>query len=189
MSIGILRAGLLGGLAAFVGFTLPSATALTVAAIVLHSVGVGTLNILNGLKVVAVAVVAQAVWGMAKNLAPDRPRATIAVAAAAGALLLPTSWGQVAVIAVAAVIGWRFLRSEQTQTGPGGEAPVPRWLGVCAWAVFFVLLIGLPMATWSSWAKRMIWRSLEIRGRRFGSAVVLVLSACTVTSSRTPSPA
>ena len=146
MSIGILRAGLPGGLVAWLGFTLPSAIALTVAAIALRGVDGDTVRLLHGLKVVAVAVVAQAVWGMAKNLAPDRPRATIAIAAAAAVLLLPTSIGQVAVIGIAALIGWRFLRSGQVAGGPGGSVPIPRWLGIAAWILLFGLLIGLPLA-------------------------------------------
>jgi chromate transporter len=146
MSIGILRAGLPGGLLAWLGFTLPSAVALTVAAILLRGVGNSTINLLHGLKVVAVAVVAQAVWGMARNLAPDRPRATIAIAACAAVFLLPTAIGQVTVIAVAALIGWRFLRSGEAGTGPLVAVPVPRWLGIVAWALLLGLLVGLPLA-------------------------------------------
>lgn len=76
MAIGIVRAGLLGGVAAWVGFTLPSAVALVAFAYALRTVGFGDAGWLHGLKVVAVAVVAQAVWGMARNLAPDRTRAS-----------------------------------------------------------------------------------------------------------------
>ena len=146
MSVGILRAGLPGGLAAWLGFTLPSAAALTAAAILLRRVDSHTIDLLHGLTVVAVAVVAQAVWGMARSLAPDRPRATVAVAAAGAALLLPGAVAQVAVIAAGAVVGWRVL-------GPGeatGESTVairiPRWLAAAAWSVLFGLLIGLPVA-------------------------------------------
>ncbi len=146
MSIGILRAGLAGGLAAWLGFTLPSAAALGTVAIVLRGVSPSTINLLHGLKVVAVAVVAQAVWGMARNLAPDRPRATIALASAALVLVLPTQVGQIAVIALGALVGWRFLRTERAQAAPRVVVPVPRWLGICAWATLFALLIGLPVA-------------------------------------------
>lgn len=146
MSIGILRAGLPGGLAAWLGFTLPSAVALTVAALALRGVGGDTIDLLHGLKVVAVAVVAQAVWGMARNLAPDRPRATMAVAAAATVFLLPTSIGQITVIAVAALIGWRFLRADDGDRGSGVVVPIPRWLATAAWVLLFALLLGLPIA-------------------------------------------
>jgi chromate transporter len=116
IALGILRAGLLGGLAAWIGFTLPSALALT-----LFAFGVGALGadpsassglaagILHGLKVVAVAVVAQAVWAMARNLAPDRERATIALLAAVATVTWPSALGQVATIAAAGVVGWLVL--------------------------------------------------------------------------------
>jgi chromate transporter len=146
MSIGILRAGPAGGLLAWLGFTLPSAIALTVAALLLGTVDEDTLRMLHGLKVVAVAVVAQAVWGMARNLAPDRPRATIAFAAAAAVLLLPVRIGHLAVIAVAAAVGWRFLRDDDAANGPGVTVPIPRWLGVAAWVLLLALLAGLPLA-------------------------------------------
>jgi chromate transporter len=146
MSIGIMRAGLPGGLAAWLGFTLPSALALTTAAIVLRGVDNDTLELLHGLKVVAVAVVAQAVWGMARNLAPDRARATLAIAASAAVFALPTAIAQVAVIAVAAGIGWRFLRADQPPSGPGVPVPIPRWVAVGAWILLVGLLVGLPVA-------------------------------------------
>jgi chromate transporter len=146
MAVGILRAGLAGGLVAWLGFTLPSAIALTVAAMVLRGADQDTIELLHGLKVVAVAVVAQAVWGMAKNLAPDRPRATIAIAAAAAVIILPTAIGQVSAIAVAAVIGWRWLRSDDVANGSQVAVPIPRWLAIVAWVLLFGLLIGLPVA-------------------------------------------
>jgi chromate transporter len=146
MSIGILRAGLPGGLFAWLGFTLPSAVALTVAALVLRDADSDTLALLHGLKVVAVAVVAQAVWGMARSLAPDRTRGTIAIAAAAAVFVLPTAIGQVTVIALAAVVGWLFLRTGEADRAPDVAVPIPRWLAVVAWALLFGLLAGLPLA-------------------------------------------
>ena len=145
MSIGILRAGPLGGLAAWLGFTLPSAVALTAVALLLDGADAHTLALLHGLKVVAVAVVAQAVWGMARNLAPDRVRATVAVVAAGAVFALPTSIAQVVVIALAAVFGWLFLRPEESAAPPTFRTPVPRWLGVTCWVVLFALLAGLPL--------------------------------------------
>ena len=152
MSIGILRAGPAGGLAAWLGFTLPSATALAAVAIFLRGVGGDAFDLLHGLKVVAVAIIAQAVWGMARNLAPDRPRATIAIVAAAGIFVMPTGIGQLAVIAGAGLFGWRFLRTGPAAEGPRIAVPVPRWLGVTAWCVLFGLLLGLPLArTQTDW--------------------------------------
>src|SRR5271165_6558143 len=98
-SIGLMRAGYRGGLTAWTGFTLPSAIAL-----VLFAYGAGELvgpigiGLLHGLKLVAVAIVAQAVWGMARTLCPDRERASIAVAAALIILFSASSVSQIAAI-------------------------------------------------------------------------------------------
>src|SRR5229473_4600489 len=119
ISLGITRAGLLGGLAAWLGFTLPSAIALTLfasATNVLH--GTTVSGVLHGLMIVAVAVVAQAVWGMATRLCPDRPRATIAILAAIVILVWPAGIvgiGQILIIALAGLIGWRWLKSGNTE--------------------------------------------------------------------------
>src|SRR6185369_8574395 len=82
IGVGLIRAGLPGALAAWLGFTLPSAIALTLFAYGVSGVGAADAGFLHGLKVVAVAVVAQAVWGMARTLAPDRARGTLAILAA-----------------------------------------------------------------------------------------------------------
>jgi len=99
IAIGIMRAGLLGGVAAWLGFTLPSAVAMLAFAYGVQSLGVADAGWLHGLKVVAVAVVAQAVWGMARSLAPDRPRVSLAIVAATvacgptySAPVGPSSW-------------------------------------------------------------------------------------------------
>src|SRR5258707_12884153 len=135
IAIGLLRGGYAGALAAWIGFTLPSAVAM-----VLFGYGVGALGNaagsgwLHGLKVAAVAVVAQAVLGMARTLAPDRARATLAVAAVILALGAPSSGGQIGGIVLGGIVGALLLR--------GGEEIA---LGALLLAVFFVLLIGLPL--------------------------------------------
>jgi chromate transporter len=146
MSIGILRAGPLGGLAAWVGFTLPSAVALTVAALLLRGADSDTIDLLHGLEVVAVAVVAQAVLGMARNLTPDFPRGLLALAAAGAVLVLPTAVAQVAVIAAGAAIGWRWLRSDSEPPAEHPPVPIPRWLGAGCWIALLTLLVALPVA-------------------------------------------
>jgi chromate transporter len=146
MSIGILRAGPMGGLAAWIGFTLPSAVALAVVALLMRGAGADTVDLLHGLKVVAVAVVAQAVWGMAKTLTPDRSRASIAIVAAAAVLVLPTAIAQISVIVVAGFVGWRWLRSDAAVDPTRIAVPVPRWLGVACWIVLLALLAALPIA-------------------------------------------
>lgn len=147
IGIGMLRAGLLGGLAAWIGFTLPSALVLVLFALGLRAFDVSDAGWLHGLKIVAVAVVAQAVWGMARSLAPDRPRATIAMIAAVAVLAAPTALLQVGVILVAGVVGWlRFNPGDTPDDGTRLRVPVPRWLAVACWVVFFGLLIALPLS-------------------------------------------
>jgi chromate transporter len=145
ISLGILRAGLLGGVAAWVGFTLPSALALLAFAYGVQGFGAIDAGWLQGLKIVAVAVVAQAVWGMARSLAPDRERATIAILSAIAFLAWPVAAGQVLVIAAAGLIGWRLLPPPALPSTLHLHVPIGRWLGVGAWALFFGLLVVLPL--------------------------------------------
>jgi chromate transporter len=106
MAVGLSRAGYAGALAAWTAFTLPSAIAL-----VLFAYGVSGISDaagsawLHGLKIAAVAIVAQAVLGMMRSLAPDKERATLAVLAAIIALAVPTAWGQVTAIALGGIVG------------------------------------------------------------------------------------
>jgi chromate transporter len=146
MAIGLMRAGLLGGVAAWLGFTLPSALALVAFGYGVQAAGVTEAGWLHGLKVVAVAVVAQAVWGMARSLAPDRARASLAIAAAIAVLASRTAVAQVLVIAGAGLLGWRLL----PPPGPSAPAAVRVRLGrgvaIGSLALFFGLLVGLPVA-------------------------------------------
>lgn len=144
-SIGLMRAGYLGALAAWTGFTLPSATAL-----ILFAYGVGALSgpigtgLLHGLKLTAVAIVAQAVWGMVRNLCPDRERASIAVGAAMIILFSTSSIAQIGAIVVGGVAGlWLCRGGAQTPSGHV-EMPVSRTVGLITLAGFFLLLVGLP---------------------------------------------
>jgi chromate transporter len=149
-SIGLMRAGYLGAAAAWTGFTLPSAILL-----VLFAYGAGNLHgtigagLLHGLKLVAVAIVAQAVWGMARTLAPDRERATIAAVAALIILFSGTSIAQIGAIVFGAVAGLWLCRSGQASEPIQVESdravvPVSRQVGIAALIVFFALLAGLP---------------------------------------------
>ena len=147
IALGLRRAGLPGGLAAWLGFTTPSAIVLILFAYGVAAFGdVGGAGWLNGLKAAAVAVVALAVWGMAGSLCPDKPRAAIAIAATVAMLAWPTSWGQLVVIAVAGIIGWRFLRAGQSDAEQERQFAVSRWLAVVCLIVFGLLLVGLPVA-------------------------------------------
>jgi chromate transporter len=145
-SIGLMRAGYRGGLAAWTGFTLPSAIAL-----VLFAHGAGELGgptgigLLHGLKLVAVAVVAQAVWGMARTLCPDRPRASIAVVAALIILFSASSLAQIAAIVWGGIAGLWLCRGAPPAATGNIAIPVSRSVGLVALTAFFLLLAGLPI--------------------------------------------
>jgi chromate transporter len=146
MAIGIMRAGLLGGLAAWLGFTLPSALALVAFAYGLRAVDVVEAGWLHGLKVVAVAVVAQAVWGMGRNLAADRERASVAIGAAIAVLGSRTAAVQVLVIIGAGLLGWMRLPRSETSVTTAMPVHLNRGVAMGSLALFLALLIGLPVA-------------------------------------------
>ncbi len=147
-AMGLHRAGALGALAAFVAFTLPSAILMVAfafgAALFDGVIGEG---LLTGLKIVAVAIVAQAVWGMAKTLTPDARRASIAVVAAVVALLLAGSIGQVLAIVLGAVAGLLLCRSVPAEAGDTDlmRFPVSRTAGITSLVAFVVILLGMPI--------------------------------------------
>lgn len=148
IGVGLARGGLPGAVAAWLGFTLPSVVVMIAFGYGVAAIGdVGGQGWLQGLKVAAVAVVAQAVWAMATTLCPDRPRVTLALLAAIGALALPRATTQVLVIVVGAVLGWFLFRDSAK---PSSSAPLPfstsHRAGVIFLALFFVLLLGLPAA-------------------------------------------
>ena len=146
IAVGFFRAGYAGALTAWAGFTLPSALAL-----VLFAYGVGRFGDalgsgwLHGLKVVAVAVVAQAVLGMMRSLAPDRDRATVAVAAAVIVLAFPTAWGQIGAIILGFAAGVTMLHVNVPADHVSLPLKVGRTAGVVLLTVFFAILLGLPL--------------------------------------------
>ena len=145
IAIGTRRAGIPGGIAAWIGFTLPSAIALTLAGLLTSSTDLSGAGWVHGLKLAAVAVVAQAVWAMAGRLAPDWTRRAVAVAAAVIALAWTTPFSQVAIIAGGAVIG-RLVLAAPTPVATGPEpSPVSRRIGVVCLTLFIALLLGLPL--------------------------------------------
>lgn len=150
-ALGLLRAGPLGALAAWTAFTLPSALLLVAFAMTATAfngpVGAG---LLHGLKIVAVAVVAQAVWGMARSLTPDRPRAAIALAALLIVIFVSSAIGQVAAIALGGVLGVTLCRSGETAGVTALSFDVPRWIGIISLIAFFALLVLLPLAASSA---------------------------------------
>jgi chromate transporter len=145
-SIGLLRAGYLGGLSAWTGFTLPSAIVL-----VLFAYGAGALSgtlgtgLLHGLKLVAVAIVAQAVWGMARTLCPDRERAFIALLTALIILFSTSSLAQIGAIVLGGAAGLWLCRRAEPTAGGHVVMPISRTAGLVALSAFFVLLGGMPI--------------------------------------------
>jgi chromate transporter len=145
LAIGLSRAGYLGALAAWTGFTLPSALALVLFAFGIAALGDALGSAwLHGLKIAAVAVVANAVLGMMRALIPDKERATLAVAAAAIALMVPTSLGQLAAIALGAIVGLVLARGAAVAGHVALPVSIGRGAGALWLALFFLLLIGLP---------------------------------------------
>jgi chromate transporter len=144
-SLGLIRAGYGGALAAWIGFTLPSAVLLAS-----FAYGAGALDgaaahaLLHGLKLVAVAIVAQAVWGMTRTLCPDRERASIAGVAALIILYSSSSISQLGTIVMGGVAGMLFCRSVPSAARVTLKLPVSRRVGISALSLFFVGLIGLP---------------------------------------------
>lgn len=177
IAIGIARARLPGGIAAWLGFTLPSALAL-----IAFAFGIGTfasaadVGWLHGLKVVAVAVVAQAVWGMARSLCPDRERATIAVFASIATLAWPTAIGQLSSIAIAAIVGLMIFPGAASSSVSHMRFPVGKRTGLAAWIIFFALLLGLPLLrqVWVSQALQVFDSFFRVGSLVFGGGHVVL---------------
>ncbi|MNI23146.1 putative chromate transport protein [compost metagenome] len=147
IALGLSRAGYAGAIAAWVGFTLPSAVLLILFALGLtHYGSILPPGALHGLKVVAVAVVAQAVWGMARNLCTDRLRITLMMVTACIVLVEPSAWAQISVMAIAGVAGLLLFKPASV----GEHDPLPvivgRPAGVAWLTLFILLLVGLPLA-------------------------------------------
>lgn len=146
IGIGLTKAGLPGAIAAWIGFTLPSALAMT-----LFGFGIVTFHdaipdgVLQGLKIAAVAVVAQALWSMGRTLCPDAPRMTLAALAALIVLALPAPFSQIGAIAVGALAGLVLLKAETPLTAGKLRVPVSGTLAISALAMLVVLLLGLPV--------------------------------------------
>ena len=145
-ALGVHRAGILGGLAAFAAFTLPSAVLLVLAALGAPLLdGALAEGLIAGLKVVAVAVVAHAVWGMARALTPDLRRAVIAVAAGLIVLLIGTGWATLVAIALGAAAGLLLCRAAVSTAPARLSIPISRTAGAICLGVFALLLLGLPV--------------------------------------------
>ncbi|GIP53851.1 chromate transporter [Paenibacillus vini] len=144
IGIGVMRAGLMGGVAAWIGFTLPSVIALVLFAYLLQGFDIGNAGWIHGLKLVAVAIVAHAVLGMGQKLTPDRNRATIAIIAATVTLLWQTAISQALIIVLAGIIGLFLYKNTKIPELPDIRVPIKRSLAVICLVLFFGLLIILP---------------------------------------------
>jgi chromate transporter len=149
MGLGLMRARFAGLAAAWIGFTLPSALLMAAFAyVVADAGGAAGASWLHGLKIAAVAVVAQALWAMAQSLTPDMVRRMLALAAAAIAFVMPTALAQIAALAAGGVLGWLLLIPGPVPATPHVE--IGRRSAAVALALFFALLFGLPLlARWS----------------------------------------
>jgi len=168
IGIGVIRAGLLGGLTAWLGFTLPSVIALVLFALLLQGLDIGSAGWIHGLKIVAVAIVAQAVLGMGQKLTPDRSRATLAMVTASVILLWQTAFTQILMIVIAGILGMMQYRKTATSEITDLSVPVSRNFALFCLAAFVGLLIVLP---WLSPLDRSGWLSFFDRFYRSGALV------------------
>jgi len=147
IAIGISHAGILGALAAWVGFTLPSALAMITFGYGVYTLPGAVTHVgwLHGLKVVAVAVVALAIWGMAKSLAPDRARGSIAILAAVLVLAWPTAWGQILAILLGGLIGLLIVRTGTISGHSAMDIPISRSTAIFCLGLFGLLLVSVPI--------------------------------------------
>ncbi|MCF6139053.1 chromate transporter [Pseudalkalibacillus berkeleyi] len=145
IAIGMLRGGILGGIISWIGFTIPSIIALVLFALFFQNAGIADAGWIHGLKIVAVAVVAQAVIGMGRKLTPDRPRITIAILAAIVTLAWPSAIGQILIILAASLLGVYMYRKQEVPSVHQMQIKISKKVGLIAWVIFFGLLIGLPI--------------------------------------------
>ncbi len=168
ISIGMVRGGIVGGVLSWVGFTMPSVIALIIFAYVLQGFDAADSGWIHGLKIVAVAVVAQALIGMGKNLTPDRTRITMAVIAAFITLFYPSALGQILTIIIAGMIGYVLYKKVEMKPAEDMNITIRKSTGIIAWVLFFGLLVGLPILRQ---AAPSLWISMIDTFYRVGSIV------------------
>src|SRR5690606_18613787 len=176
LALGLSRAGYRGAFAAWAGFTLPSALILMLFATSLAFQGSLNAGVLQGLKVVAVAVVAQAVWGMARTLCPDRLRVTLMAASAVLVLQLPFIWTQPPVLLGAGRLGMLMIKPTTEEQQDDLRLRVSGRAGIVALGLFLVLLVGLPLlgSLFSSELLSLVDSFSRVGARVFGGGHVLL---------------
>ncbi|WP_102691845.1 chromate efflux transporter [Rummeliibacillus pycnus] len=145
IGIGVIRAGILGGIIVFLGFTLPSVVALIVFALMLKGLNIANAGWIHGLKIVAVAVVAQAILGMAKNLTPDLARKAIALFSLVLTLLWTNVYTQVMIIFIAAIFGFFIFKTNHGNQRSIVNFPISKGFALICLSLFFGLLFLLPL--------------------------------------------
>ncbi|WP_374502177.1 chromate transporter [Zoogloea sp.] len=150
IALGFFKRGIPGAIASWAGFTLPSAIALVLFGLLLGSIGGVDASWLHGLKIVTVAIVAQAIWSMGKSLCPDRERASIAVAATLALVWVPGAWMQIGVIVVGAFLGWLWLKPAVELPHSPFPLRMSKSAGVVTLLLFATLLLMLPIVAGQS---------------------------------------
>lgn len=145
IGIGVMRAGVLGGIVSFLGFTLPSVIALMILALFVQGLDLSDAGWIHGLKIVAAVVVVHAILGMAQKLTPDLKRKAVALLALVVTLLWQTTFTQVGVILLSAVIGFLIFRHQEDESEGRTAFPISRGLGIVCIVLFFGLLLLLPL--------------------------------------------
>lgn len=146
IGIGVMRGGIIGGIISFIGFTLPSVIALILFVSLMNTFGIEDAGWINGLKIVAVAVVAHAILGMAKNLTPDLQRKTIALFALVFSLVWQSAYIQIGIILLAGVVGFLLYNQQSANDGESVTSfNISHRIGYICLALFFGLLITLPI--------------------------------------------
>lgn len=145
IGIGVMRAGVLGGIISFLGFTMPSVIALIIFAVIVRGFNVEDAGWIHGLKVVAVAVVAHAILGMAKTLAPDLKRKAIVLFALVSSLLWQTAITQVGIIVLTAFMGYLIYKQHSDTGNVPIHFPISKRFGIICLSLFFGLLLLLPI--------------------------------------------
>lgn len=178
MAIGLSRAGIAGAIAAWIGFTLPSALIMIVCAKLLTLMTFIPSGVLEGLKAVAVAVVAQAVWGMARSFCPDAKRLSLAVMSAVVVLVWANPLASIAVMTASGLIGWRMVGAStlvETNELPSA-APSSRKTGVFCLSLFVLLLFALPILSdiWPGQAATMVAAFYRVGALVFGGGHVVL---------------
>ncbi|EZH64333.1 ChrA protein (plasmid) [Bacillaceae bacterium JMAK1] len=168
IGIGVMKAGALGGVISFIGFTLPSVIALITFAFIAQETDIADSGFIQGLKIVAVVVVAHAILGMAKNLTPDLLRKTIALFALIATLMIPHFLSQIGVILVAGLLGYFIFKENHNEEKLSMKFPISKRFGTICLTLFFSLLLGLPIISNIS---SMTWIGIFDSFYRAGSLV------------------